>query len=133
MEQRSTQPDSTQHRQFNVGDRVRVADTDEDFAGERGVVLGADIFNRRGRFKRVATRLADGTVMWFHPDDITRVSPMSQPARTLLAAWHASNRTLARIDRPNSPNRANINWGMARRRYCTPDGSIDLTITTAVK
>ena len=121
MEQRSTQPDSTQHRQFNVGDRVRLP------SGETGVITvvtddGWHYITKDNGYPVVSRGL------W-----LTHARPMSQPARTLLAAWHASGRTLARIDRPNSPNRANINWGMARRRYCTPDGSIDLTITTAVK
>ncbi len=33
----------------------------------------------------------------------------------------------------NSDNRANINHGYATRRYCTPDLSIDITVTTAVQ
>ena len=122
MEQRSTQPDSTQHRQFNVGDRVR------SVSGTQGVVTAID--DRSGW---VYVTKDDCYPAIFRAAGLTAVPPMSQPARTLLAAWRASGRTLQRVDRPNSPNRANINWGMARRRYCTPDGSIDLTLTTEVK
>lgn len=70
---------------------------------------------------------------YLHPSQLTHRPPMSQQARALLAAWHASNRTLERVDRPNSDNRANINHGYATRRYCTPDLSIDITLTTAVQ
>jgi len=38
VEQRSTQPDSTQHRQFNVGDRVRIVKS-SSFMGDR--LIGA--------------------------------------------------------------------------------------------
>lgn len=70
---------------------------------------------------------------WYGAHELTLAVRMSQPARALLAAWHASDRTLQRIDRPNSSNRANINWGRAIRRYLSPDGSIDLTIAVEVK
>ena len=69
-----------------------------------------------------------GYVGYVRAFELTPRPPMSQPARALLAAWHASDRTLQRIDRPNSSNRANINWGRAIRRYLSPDGSIDMTI-----
>lgn len=115
-------PNMSQATRFKVGDRVRT------YHGAYGTVTATD---ERSGWVYVAKR--NGYPAIFQAAWLTVVTPMSPPARTLLAAWHASGRTLNRVDRPNSPNRANINWGMARRRYCTPDGSIDLTLTTAVR
>lgn len=115
-------PAMSQATRFKVGDRVRT------YHGAYGTVTAID---ERSGWVYVAKR--NGYPAIFKAAGLTVVTPMSQPARTLLAAWHASDRTLNRVDRPASPNRANINWGMARRRYCTPDGSIDLTLTTEVK
>lgn len=106
---------------FKVGDRVRTS------MGAAGTVRSV---NRNGL---VAVRKDNGYTTYLQPRSLSRVTPMSQQARTLLAAWHASGRTLNRVDRPASPNRANINWGRATRRYCTPDLSIDLTIATEAK
>ena len=70
---------------------------------------------------------------YFPARELTLRPPMSQPARMLLAAWHASGRTLERVDRPHGMNRVNVNWGRAVRRYCTPDRSVDITIAVEVQ
>lgn len=70
---------------------------------------------------------------WYGAHELTLAVRMSQPARALLAAWHASDRTLQRIDRPNSSNRVNVIHGRAVRRYCTPDLSIDIMLAVEVK
>ena len=114
-------PTMSQPTRFKVGDRVSTS------MGAVGTVRSV---NRNGL---VVVRKDNGYTTYLQPRTLTRVAPMSAPARTLLAAWHASGRTLNRVDRPNSANRANINWGRATRRYCTPDRSIDLTIAVEVK
>ena len=55
-----------------------------------------------------------------------RLAPrMSQPARTLLAAWHASDRTLHKL------NETTTGGGRIRHRwYTTDDGIVTLRITT---
>ena len=108
-------------RRIKVGDRVRAV------SGMKGTVTS---ITQEGW---VYVAKDNGYPAIFRAAGLFHVTPMSQQARTLLAAWHASGRTLERVDRPNSPNRANINHGYATRRYCTPDLSIDLTVTTEAK
>ena len=74
-----------------------------------------------------------GYVGYVRAFELTPRPQMSAPARALLAAWHASDRTLERIDRPNSSNRVNVIHGRAVRRYCTPDLSIDIMLAVEVK
>lgn len=110
---------------FKVGDRVRTV---------YGPIVIVDKIDPKRPVYDICGVHTSGTREWFSDIEIVGIAhPMSQQARTVLAAWRASGRTLKRVDRPNSDNRANINHGYATRRYCTPDLSIDLTITTAVQ
>lgn len=128
---------SQQERTFKVGDRVRITADDicqvcgkHMFAGRVGAIIAEDHETNPLSYR---VRLTGAERAYFYGEELTHIDPMTQQARTLLAAWHASDRTLERVDRPNSDNRANINHGYATRRYCTPDLSIDITITTAVQ
>ncbi|MGD9752645.1 MAG: hypothetical protein AB7W59_16785 [Acidimicrobiia bacterium] len=123
-----TDPNLTmsQPTSFKVGDRVRIT-ADDMFAGLVGVIIAEDHETDPLSYR---VRLTGAERAYFYGEELIHIEPMTAPARTLLAAWHASDRTLERVDRPTSANRANINWGRATRRYCTPDLSIDITIST---
>lgn len=106
-----------------IGDRVRVRIPASRFDGMRGTIVD----QAPGRQSQILlVGLNDGRDAVFHPEDLVPLNPLSAPARMLLAAWHASGRTLERVNVHTSNE-----W--LARRYCTPDRTVDLTITLGIR
>lgn len=104
------------------GDRVKI-----------NAPLERKIHGRIGRVRAVNQKWASVDIgrrhLAFNLDELSVIPRMSLPARTLLAAWHASDRTLAKLT-------DNV-CGLHRiRRYgvTAADGlTADLTLTTEVQ